>query len=126
MTNAEKTVDVLMCVFDDGKLIDVRKTAESLVIAPGESKTSTFRDLSWKIDQDKLTIKNYVWERGAKPSAEVYENSAQVKTPYEATVIEATDTNREITFVDLYGETIYKLYLPALNMQNNFHQILMQ
>ncbi len=112
-TKEEKTVDVLMCVFDDGKLIDVKKSEESLVIAPGESKTSTFRDLSWKVDQDKLTIKNYVWERGVNPSTEVYENSAQVKTPYEATVIEATDTNREITFVDLYGDTIYKLYFSG-------------
>ena len=40
------------------------------------SKVSTFRDLSWKIDQDKLTIKNYVWEKGATPSTDVYENSA--------------------------------------------------
>ena len=112
-TSEDKTVDVLMCVFDDGKLIDIRKTDDSVTLSPGASKSVTFRDLSWKIDQDKLMIKSFVWEKGANPSTGVYENDAKVKTPYEATIIEATYTNREIKFVDLYGKTIYKLYFSG-------------
>ncbi len=112
-TDKEKTVDVLMCVFDDGKLIDIRKSDESLTLSPGETKFSTFTDLSWKVDQDKLSIKSFVWEKGAKPSTGTYETDAKVKYSYKPTVIEATDTDREIKFITLFGDTIYKLYFSG-------------
>ena len=112
-TPKEKTVDVLVCVFDDGKLIDIRKSDESLTLSPGESGSSTFTDLSWKIDQDKLTVKSFVWEKGINPSTGTYENDAKVKYSYEPTVIEATDTDRDIKFITLFGDTIYKLYFSG-------------
>lgn len=112
-TAEEKTVDVLMCVFDDGKLCDIRKSEESIVLSPGNSEYVTFPDLLWKEDQDKLAVKSFVWEKGANPTAGVYENDGQVKYSYEPTIIEATDTDREIKFIDLFGDTIYKLYFSG-------------
>lgn len=112
-TDKEKTVDVLMCVFDDGKLIDIRKSDEPLTLSPGETKSSIFNDLSWKTDQDKLTIKSFVWEKGINPSTGTYENDGKVKYSYKPTIIEATDTDREIKFITLFGDTIYKLYFSG-------------
>lgn len=108
-----KTFDVLMAVYDNGRLVSVRKSENPLTLADGANGEVTFTNVALKDDTDALTIKCFAWEpEGIRPINVHAEVSGRRKFAYTPQSVDG-GAGRDITYIDLNGEKAYKVYFNA-------------